>query len=324
MGFFPLGAIVAAFFSNFGSLLFSASTLGILWAIMALGVYLTYRILDYADLSVEGTFPLGAAVAAKIIFNGGDPFVACLASLAAGALAGAATGLLHTRLKIPGLLAGILSMTALYSINLRVMGKANISLLRMDTVYTRFGEFLGIDKKYTAITVGLIFVVLIIFILWWYLNTEMGYSLRATGNNINMIRAMGVNTDTMIMIGLILSNALVGLAGALIAQNQNYADIGMGTGTIVIGLASVIIGEVLFGKSSVLHHMISVVLGSIVYRIIISLVLEIDIELQIFGKDISLSVEPTDLKLFTSIIVAIALSLPIIKKHFQDKKAATA
>lgn len=313
---------MAEVLSDIGSLLFSASTLGVLWAIMAIGVYVTYRILDYADLSVEGTFPLGAAVTAKIISAGGDPFFACLSALFAGAAAGAVTGLLHTKLKIPGLLAGILSMTALYSINLRVMGKANISLLRMDTVYTKIGGFLGLDKGVTPIVVGLIFVVLIIFLLWWFFNTELGYSIRATGNNLYMIRAMGVNTDSMIMIGLVISNALVGLAGSMIAQSQNYADIGMGTGTIVIGLASVIIGEVLFGQNTVLRHMISVVLGSILYRIIISLVLEIDFTIQLGKISIPFSVEPTDLKLFTSIIVAFALSLPIIKKSIQDKKSA--
>jgi putative ABC transport system permease protein len=305
-------------------ILISAVSLGILWAVMAIGVFLTFRILDIADLSCEGVFPLGAAVAAKIISQNGDPFVACLAAIGAGILAGFATGFLHTKLKIPILLSGILSMTALYSINLRVMGKANISLLRMDTVYTKIGNVLGTGAKASTIIVGFAFVIVVVLLFWLFLNTELGYSIRATGNNVYMIRAMGVDTDKMFMFGLVLGNAMIGLAGALIAQNQSYADIGMGTGTIVIGLASVIIGEVLFGRRNVFQHMVSIVLGSISYRIIISLVLEIDFELKIANLTIPISVEPTDLKLFTSIIVAIALSLPVIKQTFAGNKAAKA
>jgi len=305
-------------------ILISAVSLGILWAIMAIGVFLTFRILDIADLSCEGVFPLGAAVAAKIISQNGDPFAACLAAIGAGVLAGLATGILHTKLKIPILLSGILSMTALYSINLRIMGKANISLLRMETVYSKIGNLFHLSDKASTIFVGLIFAVVVVILLWWFLNTELGYSVRATGNNVYMIRAMGVDTDKMFMIGLIIGNAMIGLAGALIAQNQSYADIGMGTGTIVIGLASVIIGEVLFGKRNVFQHMISILLGSIAYRIIISLVLEIDFEIKIAGRIIPISVEPTDLKLFTSVIVAIALSLPVIKQFSAGKKATKA
>jgi len=305
-------------------ILISAVSLGILWSIMAVGVFLTFRILDIADLSCEGVFPLGAAVATKMISQGGDPFIACLAAAGAGVLAGFATGVLHTKLKIPILLSGILSMTALYSINLRVMGKANISLLRMDTVYTKIGDMLGTSPKASTIIVGSAFVILVVLLLWLFLNTELGYSIRATGNNVYMIRAMGVDTDKMFMSGLVIGNALIGLAGALIAQNQSYADIGMGTGTIVIGLASVIIGEVLFGHRNVFQNMVSVVLGSIAYRIIISLVLEIDFEIKIANLTIPISVEPTDLKLFTSIIVAIALSLPVIKQAFAGNKVSKA
>ena len=304
-------------------ILINAISLGILWAILAIGVFFTFRILDIADLSCEGVFPLGAAIAARIISDGGDPFLACLAAIGGGAIAGTFTGILHTKLKIPILLAGILSMTALYSINLRILGKANISLLRMDTVFTKFESMLHTASKASTFILGLLIVAIIIFILWWFLNTELGYSVRATGNNVYMIRAMGVDTDSMFMIGLIIGNALIGLAGAIIAQKQSYADIGMGTGTIVIGLASVIIGEVLFGKKGVLQHMVSIVLGSIVYRIIISLILEIDFEIHLGKIVIPISVEPTDLKLFTSIIVIIALSLPVIKQHRDSKKASS-
>ena len=303
-------------------ILLNATTLGILWAMLAIGVFVTYRILDIADLSCEGVFPLGAAIAARIISGGGDPLVACLAAVAGGAIAGAITGLLHTKLKIPILLAGILSMTGLYSINLRVLGKANISLLRIDTIFTKFENVFNVSSRVSSFAVGFIFIAIVILLLWWFLNTEIGYSMRATGNNVYMIRALGVNTDSMFMTGLVIGNALISLAGAIIAQKQSYADIGMGTGTIVIGLASVIIGEVLFGATSVQRNMISIVLGSIVYRIIISLILEINFKITLGQTVIPISVEPTDLKLFTSIIVVIALSLPLIKQKRDSKKAS--
>ncbi len=302
----------------------NAASLGIIWAILAIGVFVTFRILEIADLSCEGVFPLGAAVAARIISDGGSPYSACIAAIFAGALAGTVTGFLHTRLKIPVLLSGILSMTALYSINLRVLGKANISLLRIDTIFTYFEKTFNTGNRASAFIVGLFIVIIVMLILWWFLNTELGFSLRATGNNLHMIRAMGVNTDTMFMFGLVIGNALIGLAGALIAQKQSYADIGMGTGTIVIGLASVIIGEVLFGRRSVLQHIISVVLGSVVYRIIISLILEIDFVIQLGSVKLPIVVEPTDLKLFTAVIVAFALSLPVIKQNIAARKAIKA
>lgn len=303
-------------------ILLNATTLGILWAMLAIGVFVTYRILDIADLSCEGVFPLGAAIAARIITGGGDPLVACLAAVAGGAIAGAITGVLHTKLKIPILLAGILSMTGLYSINLRVLGKANISLLRIDTIFTKFENVFKVGSRASSFAVGFIFIAIVILLLWWFLNTEIGFSMRATGNNVYMIRALGVNTDTMFMTGLVIGNALISLAGAIIAQKQSYADIGMGTGTIVIGLASVIIGEVLFGATSVQRNMISIVLGSIAYRIIISLILEINFKITLGQTVIPISVEPTDLKLFTSIIVVIALSLPLIKQKRDSKKAS--
>ena len=301
----------------------NAISLGILWAVLAIGVYVTYRMLDIADLSCEGVFPLGAAITARVLSENGDPIVACLLSIAGGGIAGAITGIMHTRLKIPILLAGILSMTGLYSVNLRVLGKANISLLRIPTLYSKFQGAFGLRSDVATFLVGLIVVALIIAILWWFFNTELGYSLRATGNNVHMIRAMGVDTDSMFMIGLVISNALIGLAGSLIAQKQSFADIGMGTGTIVIALASVIIGEVLFGRNTVLQHMVSVFLGSIVYRIIISLILEIDFSVSLFGVSFDIAVEPTDLKLFTAILVAAALSLPVLSKRIQARKALT-
>ncbi len=276
-------------------------SLGLLWAIMTIGVFITYRILNYADLTVEGSITTGAAVAATLITGGMNPYLATFFAFLSGMAAGLVTGLLHTKLKIPALLSGILSMIALYSVNIRIMGKANVSLLRVDTVYTPF-ENMGLDSRNSVIILGLISVVAVIFVLYWFFGTEVGSSIRATGNNPKMIRAQGVNTDSMIILGLVISNGLVAFAGALIAQDQSYADIQMGIGSIVIGLASVIIGEVLFGTRNFMNTLISLVLGAVAYRIIIALVLE-------------MGLAPTDLRLFTAITVAIALSLPVFRKY---------
>lgn len=283
-----------------------AVMLGLLWALMTIGVYLTYRILDIADLTVEGTITLGAAIAARAIYAGYNPYLATVLAVFGGMLGGLSSGLLHTKLKIPPLLAGILSMTALYSINLRVLGRANLSLLRMDTVYTKFP--LANNQTLAVITLASLCVLGVVGILYWFFGTELGSAIRATGNNPQMARAQGINTQTMIVLGLMISNGLVALSGALIAQQQNFADIQMGTGAIVIGLASVIIGEVLFGKKSFFHRLLSLALGSITYRLIIALVLELGMPAQ-------------DLKLFTAITVAIALALPTIKSHFSTWQA---
>ncbi len=281
-------------------------SLGLLWAIMTIGVFITYRILNYADLTVEGSITTGASVSATLIIGGMNPFLASLFAFLAGMGAGLMTGLLHTKLKIPALLSGILSMIALYSINIRIMGKANISLLKTDTIYTPF-ENMGLDSRSSVIALGLICVIAAILVLYWFFGTEVGSAIRATGNNPKMIRAQGVNTDTMIIMGLVLSNGLVALSGALIAQDQSYSDIQMGIGSIVIGLASVIIGEVLFGTRNFMNTLISLVLGAVAYRIIIAFVLE-------------LGLAPTDLRLFTAITVAIALSLPVFKTYLGTLK----
>lgn len=281
---------------------------GLLWSLMALGVYLTYRVLDIADLTVEGSFPLGAAVAAALLVKGFNPLLAILIAGVAGALAGVVTGILHTKLKIPALLAGILTMIALYSINLRVMGKANLSLLRVDTAFTVIRE-MGMNNSQSVLLVGLLSTVLFGCLMYWFFGTEIGAAIRATGFNQQMIRAQGVDTNGTIILGLLLSNALVAVSGALICQSNGFADVGMGTGTIVIGLASVIIGEVLFGTRSFKNCLISVVLGSIVYRIVIAAVLQ-------------MGMPPNDLKLFTSVLVAFALSMPLFKKSIDGRKAA--
>lgn len=271
---------------------------GLLWALLAIGVYLTFRVLDIADLTVEGSFPLGAAVAATLIVAGWHPIAAMLVASLAGMAAGVVTGFLCTKLKIPALLAGILTMIALYSVNLRVMGKANLPLLQQETIFTIFPT--GLDKAMATLVIGLVVVVLISLANYWFFGTEIGAAVRATGNNPHMIRANGVNTDVMVVLGLLLSNGLVAMSGALVAQSNGFADVGMGVGTIVIGLASVIIGEVLFGTRSFWNCLLSVILGSIVYRAVIAIVLQ-------------LGMPPNDLKLFTAILVAIALSMPLIQ-----------
>ena len=282
---------------------------GLLWAILALGVFLTYRVLDIADLTVEGSYPLGAAVAISHIASGGSPITAIILAFAAAAIAGAVTGLLHTKLQIPAILAGILTMIGLYSINLRVMGgKSNISILRMDNIYTFFGNF-GLDKNMSILVCGLIFVAAIIVFLYWFFGTEIGAAIRATGSNKQMIRAQGVNTDVTTIICLMLGNGLIGIAGALIGQSQSFADAGMGTGTIVIGLASIIIGEVLFGTRNFMNWLLAIVGGSIAYRFVVAIVLQ-------------LGFNQNDMKLLTAIMVALALAMPLIKSKFGKKKGA--
>ena len=272
---------------------------GLLWALMALGVYITFRVLDIADLSVEGTFPLGAAVASTVLASGYGIGTAFIFAAVAGALAGVITALLTTKLKIPALLAGILTMIGLYSINLHVMGKANVSLLRVDSVFSFVRDW-GLTDDQATIIVGLDAVILVECAVCWFIGTELGTSIRATGFNPQMARAQGINTDTMVILGLLISNLLVALSGALVAQSNGFADVGMGTGTIVIGLASVIIGEVLFGARSFKNCLIAVILGSIVYRLVIAVVLQ-------------LGMPPNDLKLFTAVLVAVALSMPMLK-----------
>ena len=290
-------------------ILLGAVSLGLLWSIMTLGVYISYRILDVADLSVEGSITLGAAITAGMITAGGDPLLALLIAFLGGMGAGLVTGLLHTKLGIPALLAGILTMIALYSVNLRVMGVSNVSLLRMPTVYTHVADLLGLSKTLAVMAVGGALAFALVFLLYWFFGTEIGSAIRATGNNPHMVRAQGVNTDTAIILGLMLANGLVALSGGLIAQSQNYADVQMGVGAIVIGLASLIIGEVLFGRHGFKSRLLSMVFGAITYRIIIALVLR-------------LGMPADDLKLFTAITVALALSLPRFSAYLDTIKAS--
>ncbi|MDY2777634.1 MAG: ABC transporter permease [Collinsella sp.] len=282
---------------------------GVLWGIMVLGVFITYKLLDIPDLTVDGSFATGGCVCAVLLVSGVDPIVAILAAMVAGGVAGAITGLLHTVFEIPAILAGILTQIGLWSINLRIMGKSNTPLLMNPTVFSRASELTGLPQSTVAIAVGVVAAILIIAILYWFFGTEIGSALRATGNNEHMVRALGVSTSTTKMIALILSNALVGLSGGLICQSQKYADIGMGTGAIVIGLAAIVIGEVLGrltpGKlTGFKSRLISAVVGSIVYFLIRALVLQ-------------MGMDANDMKLLSAIIVALALCVPVVLERYR-------
>ena len=289
--------------------LLGAVSQGILWGIMVLGVYITYKLLDIADLTVDGSFALGGSVCAVLVVAGVDPLVAVIAAMLAGMLAGAVTGFLHTVLDIPAILAGILTQIALWSVNLRIMGKSNTPLLQSDTIFSRMTELTGLSSATASIIVGVIVAVAIIAALYWFFGTEIGSALRATGNNEHMIRALGVSTAKTKMIALMLSNALVGLSGGLICQSQKYADIGMGTGAIVIGLAAIVIGEVLGrltpGKlTGFKSRLVSAVAGSVVYFLIRAIVLQ-------------MGMDANDMKLLSAVIVALALCVPVVWEKFK-------
>ena len=287
---------------------------GILWGIMVLGVFITFRLLDIPDMTVDGSFALGGSVVAVLIVNAHvHPAVAILAGMVAGGLAGAITGVLTTVFEIPAILAGILTQISLWSINLRVMGKSNTPLLTSKTVFSALGDATGLPSNVCAIIVGVIVAVVIVAGLYWFFGTEIGSALRATGDNEAMIRALGVNTNTTKMIALTLSNALVGLSGGLICEQQKYADIGMGTGAIVIGLAAIVIGEVLGrllpgGLTKFAPRLISAVAGSIVYFLIRAIVLQ-------------LGMDANDMKLLSAIIVAAALCVPVVWERTQRRRA---
>lgn len=289
--------------------LLGAVSQGILWGIMVLGVYITYKLLDIADLTVDGSFALGGSVCAVLVVAGVDPLIAVAAAMLAGMLAGAVTGFLHTVFEIPAILAGILTQIALWSVNLRIMGKSNTPLLQSDTIFSRMTELTGLSSATASIIVGVIVAVAIIAALYWFFGTEIGSALRATGNNEHMIRALGVSTAKTKMIALMLANALVGLSGGLICQSQKYADIGMGTGAIVIGLAAIVIGEVLGrltpGKlTGFKSRLVSAVAGSVVYFLIRAIVLQ-------------MGMDANDMKLLSAVIVALALCVPVVWEKFK-------
>ena len=277
---------------------------GIIWGIMAIGVYITYRILDFADLTVDGSLGTGGAVFAMCTIGGMNVYLAMLIAFIAGGIAGLATGIFHTVFGIPPILAGILTQLALYSVNLDIMGQSNQALNP-----SNYNFLVNILEYKKSIIVGLIFVAVIVAVLYWFFGTELGHSIRATGNNQNMARANGINTNVNKVIALVISNGIVALSGALLSQYQGFADINMGRGAIVIGLAAVIIGEVIFGKlfKNFALKLIAAVFGGVVYYIVITLV-------------ISLGLPANDLKLFSALVVAVFLGVPYWKNKVVHKK----
>lgn len=290
---------------SFLSALPGAAAQGIIWGIMAIGVYITFRVLDIADLTVDGSFGTGGAVLVMCTISGMNIYLAMLLAFLAGCLAGLATGIFHTLFGIPAILAGILTQLALYSINLRILGgKAN------QTVSARnYKLIVSLGEINKSLIVGLVFSVVIIAILYWFFGTELGHSIRATGNNQAMARANGINTNINKIIGLVLSNGLVALAGALLSQYQGFADVNMGRGAIVIGLAAVIIGEVVLGKifKNFALRLFACVVGGIIYYIVITIVLR-------------LGLNANDLKLFSALVVAMFLGVPYWKNKVSAKK----
>lgn len=282
---------------------------GILWGVLALGVYITFRILDIADMSVDGSFVTGGAICAVLILNNVHPLIAILMATISGLLAGLITGILITKFEIASILAGILTQLALYSINLRIMGRANLPLLRNDTVFTLVAARLNLSTVHATLLVGSLIVALVIGFLYWFFGTEIGSTIRATGNNERMVVAQGISVSKTKIMGLMLGNGLIALSGALVTQSQGYVAVNMGTGSIIIGIASIVIGEVIFGKDkSFIVRFLSIIVGSIVYRIIIALVLQFELNAD-------------DLKLITALIVILALSVPTLMDKNKKKKA---
>lgn len=286
---------------------------GVLWGIMVLGVYITFRLMDIADLTVDGSFALGGCVCAVLVVDKQvDPIVAIFIAGIAGLAAGAVTGILHTVFEIPAILAGILTQISLWSVNLRIMGaKSNLPLLNVDTLISKFKDLTGLTQSQSSLLIGILVAVVMIAFLYWFFGTEIGSAMRATGNNEDMVRALGVNTKMTKLLALMVSNGLVGLSGALVCQSQKYGDIGMGTGAIVIGLAAIVIGEVLMGRlRSFYWKLTAVVVGSVIYFVIRAVVLR-------------LGLNTNDMKILSAVIVALALCFPVVLAKYRLNRAYT-
>lgn len=298
------------------SLLFAfqgAAAQGALWALLSLGTYITFRLLDFPDMTIDGAFTSGGCVAALALVSGLPPVLALLFAFIAGALAGVITGFLHTKLQIPAILAGILTQIGLYSINLRILGRANQQLLRVETLFSQMQGItkaigLSLSSDQIVLFLGVLLAFASVGLLYWFFGTEIGAAIRATGNNASMVRALGQNTNSTKRLALIIANAFIGFSGALVAMYQGAADVGSGTGAIVIGLASIVIGEVLFGRArSFWGKLLAVVAGSIVYRVMIAITLQ-------------LGFHTNDMRLLTAVLVAIALYLPRAQANHRAKR----
>ncbi|MCS4487879.1 ABC transporter permease [Streptococcus sciuri] len=282
---------------------------GLLWSIMAIGVFITFRILDIADLSAEGAFPMGAAVCALCIMHDINPILATILGMLGGMLAGFVSGIMHTKMKIPSLLTGIITLTGLYSVNLLILGSSNVYLSTHETIVTMVAK-LGLDRTSSVLLIGSIFVILVILILYLFLNTQLGLALRATGDNVAMGQANGIKVDRMKILGYMIGNGLIALSGALLAQNNGYADLNMGVGTIVIGLASIILAEVIIKYLPLGKRLWSLVLGSVIYRLIIVFILTTDIEAQM-------------IKLVSALLLAIILYIPELREKLGVRPSKT-
>ncbi|MGH2108465.1 ABC transporter permease [Aerococcus urinaeequi] len=285
-------------------MIISAFSQGTIWAVMGLGIYITFRILNAPDMTTEGSFVLGGAIGAQMLYFNIDPFTTLLISFLAGMAAGAITGFLVTRLKINPLLAGIITMTGIYSINLKIMGKANMSLSTVTTLKNAIAG-LSLPRNVDTIVIGLIVVAAIIFLLTYFFKTEMGQALIATGDNMQMAKSLGIETSEMAMLGYMLANGLIAVSGYIVSTDNGYADIQMGVGTVVIGLASIIIGEVLFRNVKLGVRFITILVGSIIYRLLLTIVL-------------MMNFEANDFRLFSAIIVALCLAVPTIQNKVAD------
>ncbi|AGY54053.1 hypothetical protein BRDCF_p1426 [Bacteroidales bacterium CF] len=289
------------------SLLIGALTIGLILSLLALGMFISFKIYNFADITAEGSITLGASIAAALIVSGMNPVSATLIAMAGGFVAGTLTGIIHTKFNINGLLAGILMMTALYSVNLHIMGKSNLPLMSQQTLISLAGDISFIPDNDTAVLVVILaFVALIGIALYLFFRTNLGTAMRATGNNPQMIRALGVNTGLMITLGLGMANALIALSGAILAQYQGFADVQMGIGMMVWGLASVIIGEAIIGGGSVGMLIIGSIMGSVIFRLLVAVALR-------------LGMNPNDLKLITALFVFIALVLPYVTKKMKKR-----
>lgn len=291
------------------SVIQGALELGLIFAIMSLGIFISFRILNIPDLTIDGTFTLGTSVSAIFAVNG-HPVLGVIFALIAGGLAGCVTGFLQTKMKVQPILAGILTMTALYSVNLRVMGqKPNLSLFDRESIFSGLTRLIG-EQYANLVMIALILVVSIV-VIFFFLKTQLGMSLRATGDNEDMVRASSINSDAMKIMGLAIANAFVALAGAILAQYQSFSDVSGGIGMMVVGLASIIVGEAIFGRKSIIRSLLAVVIGAVVYRFVLTIALRIGLE-------------AGDLKLFSAILVTIAICIPTLKSYIMKRRSRRA
>ena len=291
------------------SVIQGALELGLIFAIMSLGIFISFRILNIPDLTIDGTFTLGTSVSAIFAVNG-HPVLGVLFALIAGGLAGCVTGFLQTKMKVQPILAGILTMTALYSVNLRVMGqKPNLSLFDKESIFSGLTRLIG--EEYANLVMIALILVASIVVIFFFLKTQLGMSLRATGDNEDMVRASSINSDAMKIMGLAIANAFVALAGAILAQYQSFSDVSGGIGMMVVGLASIIVGEAIFGRKSILRSLLAVVIGAVVYRFVLTIALRIGLE-------------AGDLKLFSAVLVTIAICIPTLKSYIMKRRSRRA